>query len=77
MAEQLRSIKIPEALYQRVKAQAEAEQRTLTVTLERMLNGANVDKVAIVDEWLNMTALNEVQRRWRKVTSNNVRLDGR
>jgi hypothetical protein len=75
---ELRSIKIPEALYRRVKAQADTDRRTLTVTLELMLEMAkNADHNEIIDHWLDMTALNEVQRRWKAVTSKNVRLGGR
>jgi hypothetical protein len=81
MAE-LRSIKIPGDLYEVVKNKAVADRRTLTATLEMMIYGIGLgDKHRndIIDGWLDMTALNEVQRRWHSVTAakKGVRVDGR
>ncbi len=73
------SVKISDATYARIKAVAEAEQRTIAVTIDRLIAKPNINEAQIVDQYLNLTALNEVQRRWHRVTASKkgVRVDGR
>jgi predicted CopG family antitoxin len=71
----MRTVHITEELYERVKAAADG--RTFSGSLARMLVDPT-DRNVIIDQWLDLTTLAEVQRRWHRVTTKGkVRLDGR